>query len=48
MPSFSSYKFQNDRIRTEGGVAFSRNLAFLQYFCNFWTSKQKFEIPALL
>ena len=48
MPSFSSKKIQNDRIRTEGEVAFSRNMAFLQYFCNFWNSKQKFEILALL
>ena len=33
-------------MRTKGEVALSRNLAFLQYFCNFWNSKQKLEIPA--
>ena len=47
MPSFSSINFRMIEIRTEGGVAFSR-LEFLQYFCNFWNSKQKFEIPAFL
>ena len=38
----SPVKFQNDRIRTDEKCRFHWN------FCNFWNSKQKFEIPALL
>ena len=31
MPSFFGKKNQNDRIRTEGGEAFLKNLEFLEF-----------------
>ena len=44
MSSFSGKKIRNDRIRTEGEVAFQK----IWKSWNFRNSKWKFEIPALL
>ena len=36
MPSLSDEKNQNDLIRTEGRVAFQRNLEFVEFQVEFW------------